>query len=75
MDVLLVVLQDRPYMDDTTKEIMSKERVHRTRVTVLQSTGKVWGSLAPWKEVKSLPPSLSPSVFQQHLQLASDGEG
>ena len=29
------------YMDDTTKEIMSKERVHRSRITVLQSSGKV----------------------------------
>ena len=28
-------------MDDTTKDIVSKERIHRTRVTVLQSTGKV----------------------------------
>lgn len=29
------------YVDDTTKDIMSKERVHRTRLTVLQSSGKV----------------------------------
>ena len=29
------------FIDDTTKEIMSKERSHRTRATVLQSTGKV----------------------------------
>ena len=28
-------------MDDATKEIMSKERAHRTRATVLQSSGKV----------------------------------
>ena len=33
--------QDRAYIDDTTKDIMSKERVHRSRVTVLQSLGKV----------------------------------
>ena len=31
------------YMDNATKEIMGKERVHRTRVTVLQSSGKVRG--------------------------------
>ena len=29
------------FIDDTTKEIMGKERSHRTRATVLQSTGKV----------------------------------
>ena len=28
-------------MDDATKDIMSKERLHRTRLTVLQSSGKV----------------------------------
>ena len=29
------------FVDETTKDIMGKERVHRSRVTVLQSTGKV----------------------------------
>ena len=32
---------DRMFVDETTKEIMSKERIHRSRVTALQSTGKV----------------------------------
>ena len=29
------------FVDDATKDIMSKERLHRTRTTVLQSSGKV----------------------------------
>ena len=29
------------FLDDATKDIMSKERLHRTRTTVLQSSGKV----------------------------------
>lgn len=29
------------FVDDATKDIMSKERLHRTRATVLQSSGKV----------------------------------
>ena len=29
------------FINDATKEIMSKERVHRTRSSVLLSTGKV----------------------------------
>ena len=33
--------QDRMFLDDATKDIMSKERLHRTRTTVLQSSGKV----------------------------------
>ena len=33
--------QDRMFVDDATKDIMSKERLHRTRSTVLQSSGKV----------------------------------
>ena len=28
-------------MDNTTSDIISKERVHRTRTTMLQSSGKV----------------------------------
>ncbi len=32
---------DRTFLDDTTRQIMSKERSHRSRVTALQSSGKV----------------------------------
>ena len=34
------------FVDDTTKEIMGKERVHKTRATALQSTGKVSDQVA-----------------------------
>ena len=57
-------------MDDTTKDIVSKERIHRTRVTVLQSTGKVnkWLLfLAQTKDI--LPPS--PSLSHTHIHTYS----
>lgn len=38
---VLMYFQDRMFINDATKEIMLKERVHRTRSTALQSTGKV----------------------------------
>ena len=55
-------------MDDTTKDIVSKERIHRTRVTVLQSTGKVNKWLLFFSSDKFfwdiLPPS--PSLTHAH---------
>lgn len=62
------LLKDRMFIDDTTKEIMAKERIHRTRSSALQSTGKVLhceplhsGPWPPLTEVRS--PLLSPSVM------------
>ncbi|CAI8022875.1 Parafibromin [Geodia barretti] len=36
---------DRMFINDATKEIMSKERVHRTRSSALQSTGKDFSNI------------------------------
>ena len=33
--------QERVFVDDTTRDIIRKERVHRSRTAVLQSSGKV----------------------------------
>lgn len=32
---------DTAFLDDTTRDIMSKERCHRSRLSALQSTSKV----------------------------------
>ncbi|XP_064395224.1 parafibromin-like [Halichondria panicea] len=36
---------DRTFLDDTTRQIMSKERSHRSRVTALQSSGKIFTNI------------------------------
>ncbi len=64
--------QDHMFMDSTTKDIMSKERIHRTRATVLQSSGKV-SSPSPIVFTAPSPCSLQPlplfvyTVLQQYL--------
>ena len=51
-------------MDDTTKDIVSKERIHRTRITVLQSTGKVAHRIiASFTELLTLNSSAQHSFF------------
>lgn len=42
MRFYLSFLKDRMFINDATKDIMGKERVHHTRTSVLQSTGKVY---------------------------------
>ena len=41
------------FINDATKEIMLKERVHRTRSTVLQSSGKVGVALLAHSQICS----------------------
>ena len=50
------------FINNATKEIMVKERVHRTRSTVLQSTGKVLvlSSVMQTSDMPSLSLCLSP---------------
>ena len=53
------------FVDDATKDIMSKERLHRTRATVLQSSGKVRRQLSVLAFVTCLIPRLCSSLVVQ----------
>lgn len=57
-----ITLKQRSFVDaevDVTRDIVSRERVWRTRTTILQSTGKVRIQLAPsghgsvWRQASS----------------------
>lgn len=46
-----ITLKQRSFVDaevDVTRDIVSRERVWRTRTTILQSTGKVSGQPLDW---------------------------
>uniref|UniRef100_A0A674EJZ4 Parafibromin n=1 Tax=Salmo trutta TaxID=8032 RepID=A0A674EJZ4_SALTR len=54
-----ITLKQRSFVDaevDVTRDIVSRERVWRTRTTILQSTGKVRGQPLDWTVSQARPP-------------------